>query len=247
MNKVVCVLAVCILASAGWAVGPSGASVPPVLLGKVVETLNASRYTYVLVDTGHEKIWAAAPAFTVQAGDSVSMASWMPMANFFSKSLNRRFDVLYMCDQITVGEAGSPKAPAPGMALPAGHPQVEGMAGACPSGVAANEAVANEVVAPAPGSLSIADLWSARAGLSGKTVTVRGRVVKALNNILGKNWIHLRDGTGQEGSNDLVVTTEASLTVGTKVTMSGILKTDVDLGSGYHFGMMVENATVVSP
>ena len=63
--------------------------------------------------------------------------------------------------------------------------------------------------------------------------------------ILGKNWLHLRDGTGAEGSNDLTVTTDTRAKVGALVLVTGTLSTDRDFGGGYKYALIVENARVV--
>ena len=49
---------------------------------------------------------------------------------------------------------------------------------------------------------TVAELWGQRAALNGKEVTVRGKVVKFTPEVMGKNWIHLRDGSGARGKDD---------------------------------------------
>ena len=63
--------------------------------------------------------------------------------------------------------------------------------------------------------------------------------------ILGKNWLHVRDGSGAEGTNDLTVTTDAVVKVGDLVLVTGILASDRDFGGGYKYALIVENAQVV--
>ena len=43
---------------------------------------------------------------------------------------------------------------------------------------------------------TIAELYQDKASLGGKKVSVRGKVVKVSKDIMGKNWVHLQDGTG---------------------------------------------------
>jgi hypothetical protein len=104
-----------------------------------------------------------------------------------------------------------------------------------------------EPIAPAPGGMSIADVWSQRKALDAKAVTVRGKVVKVNNQILGRNWIHLQDGSGSaaDRTNDLTVTTDASVKVGDIITVTGVLATGKDIGAGYAYDAIVENAKVV--
>jgi hypothetical protein len=73
---------------------------------------------------------------------------------------------------------------------------------------------------------------------------VRGRVVKFTAEVMGKNWLHLQDGTGSAGTNDLTVSTSGAAAVGNMVLVRGKLGTDKDLGFGYHYDVIIEDATV---
>jgi uncharacterized protein YdeI (BOF family) len=91
---------------------------------------------------------------------------------------------------------------------------------------------------------TVADVVANKAALKDKTVTIRGQVVKVSNGILGKNWVHLQDGSGSpdKGNNDIVVTTKDEAAVGQVVQASGKVRTDVDIGSGYKYAVLVEEA-----
>jgi hypothetical protein len=104
-----------------------------------------------------------------------------------------------------------------------------------------------EPIPPPAGGLSIAELWARKAALAGKQVTVRGRVVKVNTQILGRNWVHLQDGSGSasDGTNDLTVTTDATLAEGETITITGVLATGKDFGAGYVYDAIVENGKVV--
>ena len=54
-------------------------------VGNVLETMNAGGYTYVHVDNGREKIWAAAPQFEAKVGEKVSVPEGMPMKDYESE------------------------------------------------------------------------------------------------------------------------------------------------------------------
>lgn len=202
--------------------------------GKVVETMDAATYTYVLVDTGKAKLWAAAPKFNVKAGDVVTVADAMPMANYQSKTLKRTFDVVYFSGAISSAGKALTSALPP---LPAGHPGI--------GNEAKPPALELTGIKRAEGGQTVAEIYAGKGKLAGKPISVRGRVVKYNAMIMGKNWLHLRDGSGAEGSNDLVITTTATAKVGDLVLASGVLTLNRDFGSGYSFDLIVEDAKVV--
>lgn len=205
--------------------------------GVVLQTTNASRYTYVQINTGKETLWAAAPAFEVKVGDRVAVEGGMLTKNFTSKVLNRKFDELYMAGAIVpAGSAGAVQATG-AATLPEGHPVLAGMGAKVP--------VAKLAIQKPEGGKTVGEIWAGKAGLAGKTVVVRAQVVKVSTKIMGKNWLHLQDGSGAEGQNDLVVTTLAEVKVGDVVTVSGPIHTDKDFGAGYKYDVIMEDATIV--
>lgn len=205
------------------------------LSGKVVETMNTSGYTYVLVNTGTNKAWAAAPQFAVKVGDTVAIGDSMPMPNYHSKSLNRDFDVVYFASQISVNGAGG--AAMGGMAeLPKGHPPINGKA--------AGSKIDFTGIQKAKGGVTVAQIWADKAKLTGKQVKVRGKVTKFNSMIMGKNWIHIGDGTGSEGSNDLLITSQDTVKLGDTILVTGAVATNKDFGANYKYTVMIEDAKV---
>jgi len=202
--------------------------------GKVLEVLNASNYTYLRVDTGKEKLWLAGPTIQVKAGDRVFFPQGMPMPGFQSKALGRTFDLIYFVDSIDREGA----TPAKG-ALPPGHPQTAPGAG----GTVTPKMDFSKITKPAGGK-TVAEIFQEKKQLSGKKISVRGKVVKFSEQIMGKNWIHLNDGTVKEGGEDLTITTKAKSKIGDTVLVRGVVVTDKDLGSGYHYAVIIEDAEV---
>ncbi|RMF42184.1 MAG: hypothetical protein D6751_12440, partial [Deltaproteobacteria bacterium] len=188
---------------------------------------------YVQVDTGSEKIWAAAPKFNVKVGDPVVVPQGMAMENYHSKTLDRDFPVVYFVDGVMVGGEQQP-APAP-QGMPKDHPQVA---------PAATPQVDLSGITPVEGGQTVEQLYSQTDSLNGKKVSVRGKVVKVNENIMGKNWLHIQDGTGADGTNDLTVTTAATAKVGDTVVVSGTLVADKDFGYGYKYALIIEDAEV---
>ena len=206
----------------------------PAQSGTVVETMNSGGYTYVQVDTGSEKVWAAAPEFQVKVGDKVVVPQGMPMANYHSKSLDRNFEMIYFVDGVMVG--GEMAAAAAGK-MPEGHPPLTVQS-------AEQNGIDLSGIKKVEGGQTVADVFAGKAKLAGKEVKVRGKVVKFSPEIMGKNWIHLQDGTGAQGTNDLTVTTSAAAKVGDTVVVTGKLTTDKDFGYGYKYDVILEDAKV---
>lgn len=206
---------------------------PSMRAGTVTETMSAAGYTYLQVDTGEEIFWAAAPVMSVEVGDDVIVPAGMAMQDFHSSALDRDFDVVYFVDAVQVGDApvGDPQ-------LPSGHPPVGNRADAAPTSVDAVEQL--------EGGLRVADIVAGGAELAGKTVSFRGQVVKFNPNIMGTNWLHVQDGSGEPGSADITVRTSDEAAVGQTVVVRGVVATDQDFGFGYAYDVLVENATVTA-
>lgn len=224
---------------------PAVTSAPPpaageTFTGEVVETMNAGGYSYLKLQDGSKSVWAAALEFPIKTGERATVRLESPMTGFTSKTLNRTFPVIYFVSDVTrdgrsllgAGAASASSAPA----LAASH-------GAPSSGAPAGQV---EKVAPPAGGLAIADVWAKRKTLGGTRVTVSGKVVKVNNGILGRNWIHLQDGSGSESAhnNDLTVTTSTEVKMGDVVTATGTLGLDKDFGAGYVYDAIIEGATV---
>jgi hypothetical protein len=219
--------------SAAGAAAASAQSAPTVT-GPVLETMNASNYTYVRVKTDQGDIWAASGEFKIAVGDRVTLALEMPMENFHSQTLKRDFPLIYFTTRI--GREGEPLPAMP--AMMSAHGQE---AGAAPAA-----AQVTEPIQPAPGGTTVANVWANRKSLAGKTVTVRGKVVKFNGGILGRNWIHIQDGTGAaaDGTNDLLVTSDAAAKVGDVITVTGTVAIDKDFTAGYAYAVLIEGGKI---
>lgn len=97
----------------------------------------------------------------------------------------------------------------------------------------------------ADGGITIAELFSNRKDYSGKTVKIKGKVTKVNPEIMGKNWIHLQDGTIFEEEFDLTVTSDVIPETGSIVTIEGKVALDKDFGYGYTYPIMLEEAKII--
>jgi len=196
--------------------------------GPVAEVIEAGGYTYVRVEVNGESLWAAGPPTTVAVGDGIAFSTMIPMKEFHSKSLNRDFPVLYFVDSFSVqSSTAAATAPADPAAI---QP-------AAPTTTAAEPVKVEKV----DGGYTIAEALAQKAELVGKPIKVRGQVTKYTPGIMGKNWIHMVDGSGVD---DLIVTTSGTAAMGAVVVAEGALSLDRDFGYGYHYEVLMEDAQV---
>lgn len=91
---------------------------------------------------------------------------------------------------------------------------------------------------------TVAEIYSKKSELKGSLVKVHGNVVKVSQNIMGRNWVHIQDGTGSEGSNKVVFRSLNEVpAVGSVVDAQGTLEIDKDFGFGYFYSVIVEDST----
>lgn len=101
-----------------------------------------------------------------------------------------------------------------------------------------------ERVAAAKDVVKVEEVFAKKDTLNGKKITVKGEVVKFNSGIMGKNWVHIKDGSGKSGTNDLTATTKDSAKIGDKVVVTGTLAVGKDFGAGYKYEAIIEDATV---
>jgi hypothetical protein len=208
--------------------------------GKVIERLDAAPYSYLKIEAEAGEVWAAVPKTDVQKGGDIVVTGAMPMNEFESKTLQRKFDVIYF--GTVAGSAEGADAPQVA-AVDAGG----GMA-AQHAAAAAGPADAGSVKVPKASGAdarTVAEVYAQRTALKEKSVTVRGKVVKYNEGIMGLNWIHIRDGSGTAGKdNDLTVTTNDRTNVGDVILVKGTVRTEKDFGAGYSYPVIVEDAKI---
>jgi len=242
-------------AQAPAAGGPvATAAAPGGVGGKLLERIDAAPYSYLKIATPAGEIWAAVPQASVEKGADVVIDNPMPMDGFESKSLNRKFEKIYfgtLAGQGGPAQAAAPAgmppgaAPAPGQMPPGGMPP--GGMGAQHAAAAAGPSDAGDVKVPkatGANAKTVAEIHAQKAQLKEKKVTVRGKVVKSNSGIMGKNWIHVRDGSGsaEKGDNDITVTSESAASVGEVLVITGVVRVDKDFGAGYAYPVIIEEA-----
>ena len=232
MRKVLLVFVMMLCVGSAWTADTPAPAPAASIKGKVLEALDAGSFVYLRLQTKDGETWAAIAKAPVKKGAEVTIENMTIMTNFESKALNRRFDQIVFG---TIAMSGTGAAAGGDMA-------------AMHAGVAKTADVGDVKVAKAsgPDARTVAEIVARKADLKDKTVVVRGKVVKFTGGVLGKNWIHLRDGSGSatDGTNDVLVTTTDEAKIGDVVLVKGVVHLDRDFGSGYSYQVLIEEASV---
>jgi hypothetical protein len=228
--------------------------------GKVMETMDAAGYTYLNVATDAGEKWVAVNQTPVKVGEEVTYLDGMVMQNFFSKSLDRTFPEIVFSGGLVGAAPALPnlaEAPAAGTGAESfskaltsespfsAPPGAEMVTGSQKAIVPFAEIKVEK--APGENSYTVAEVFSKAVELNGKTVIVRGKVMKVSPRIMGRNWVHIQDGTGSPDANthDLVITTSLEPAADWDIiTMEGVLAANKDFGSGYSYAVLIEDATL---
>lgn len=189
--------------------------------GVVVDSLDGGGYTYLQIEDAKKKYWIAVEGLKIDKGMEVRFTEELKAKNFESKSLNRVFDEITFASNLQYRTKASETA---------------------------NLALITELVKVSPyqqkETISVAEALRERAKLNGKTIKIRGKVVKVSQGIMEKNWIHIQDGTGEGDEVGRIVFTAKDDTakIGDIVTAQGVVSVDKNFGSGYVYKIIVENA-----
>jgi len=194
----------------------------------VKEVLNATAYTYLLVTEGEKEFWIAIPKTDVEVGKAYTYEGGVEMTKFESKDLKRTFESVFFVEGLI-----DPNPPV----------VAEKAIDSTISNVTTTEL--SKGITLAKGAISLHDLFSGKDKLAGKTVILTGKVVKFMPEIMKKNWIHIQDGSSFKGSNDITITSLAKVKLDEIVTLKGTVVLNKDLGSGYKYDILIEDAVLV--
>ncbi len=236
------------------------------LTGKVVEIHNGAGYSYILLDTGSSQHWVATTQIEVAVGDELGFEDGNIMHDFPSKALDRTFPEIIFASQV-MGQSGGGHGSDPSVGQ-----SEESASGSFASALKKEKKQDNAhqassmTAVPTQGSskaampsadikvekavganaYSVEELFAKAAELNGKTVLLRAQVMKFSPQIMGKNWLHVQDGTGNpaKATHDLVVTTKATAQKGDTILLEATMKTDQDFGYGYVYNVILEDAVI---
>ncbi len=197
--------------------------------GKVIDVIQTSNYTYCKMNVSGQEYWIAINKQEVKKGQTLYFEQGLEMRDFHSQELNRNFSLLYLVQHVS----SKPQEQSSGYYTSNVEPPKP-------------KIVKNSVkIKPVKGGITIAELFAHKEKYAGKKVRIKGKVTKYNPEILGKNWAHIQDGTEYNGHFDLTVTTQEQLSQGMVVTFEGTITLNKDLGYGYFYPVIMEDAGVL--
>lgn len=191
-----------------------------------LETMTTDRYVYVRVQQGEEEYWVATAKKEIEVGKTYFFKKGLLQTNFKSKEFNRPFDTLYLVSNMVLANHGGSVINNGDELDSSPEPQIS-----------IGEKIQVE------GSIAIAEIVENREKYKNKKVQISGKCTKGNYNIMGRNWIHLKDGSKDDF--DLIITTEDHVEVGQTVTMSGTVHLGVDFGAGYAYDIIIEEGKIL--
>ena len=198
----------------------------------VEEVLQTSEYTYLLNKTANGSQWMATVKVDAKVGEIYYYKDGMEMVDFKSTELDRTFASLIFLQGVISAEEvllGAKPSSAPS-----------------PHGTPPTVPPSKDIKIDVPkGGITIEQLMANKGSYESKEILIRGKVVKYNSGIMNKNWIHLQDGSASGSENDLTVTTDMEAKVGDVITVYGTVVLDKDLGAGYFYKIILEDARIL--
>lgn len=192
--------------------------------GVVKERRDAGSYSYLYITENGKDYWIAIPVADISAGDEITFSEYMEMKGFKSETLNMTFEsVLFVEDARKKGET----------VLPNPHQMQL-------SSIPKEDIKVEKI----KDGFTIEELYSKKNDLNNRVVRVKGKVVKANLGIMNRNWFHIQDGTGKDGTHDLTIISTDEVKIGDLVVAEGTLVKNKDFGSGYVYSLVLENSSI---
>lgn len=213
---------------------------------EVAEVIHGNTYTYIKAKENSGEKWMAVSKQEIEPGEVYFYSEGLPMQNFHSKEVDRTFEEIYFVSEISktpiqkgaMGGMGS--GAMGGMGSMGGNVTAQTHQGKV--GSEQNSAITMEKSA---GEITVAQVFANRDNYSGKEIKIKGVVVKVNNEVMGKNWIHIQDGTSDNGNFDLTITSTDVAEVNDEITVSGKITLNKDFGYGYSYAVIMEEAKIV--
>lgn len=203
---------------------------PAASLGHKVEVINvvqANAYTYLEVKEDSKEFWMAiAKSTSIEDGAILYFTRALEMKNFKSEDLDRTFETIYFVQEVSDKPISMP----------------HGISSKPVMKRKSSKKDPSISIDPVSGGITIKELYANRESYNDKNVKIKGKVTKFNASIMGKNWVHIQDGTEYDNNFDLTITTQAKVKVGNLVTFEGTISLNKDFGAGYSYEIIMEDA-----
>jgi len=207
---------------------PESEKLHTVVVKEIIPTAN---YTFLNVNEGDKNFWIAINSNDKKVGETYYFIGGLLKKNFESKALNKTFDELYLVGNLVSANHGNQTK------LPDTQNENTDLTKASVSNSVAQNIVRQN------GSIKISEIVDNPKKYEGQTVQIDGECTKINMGIMGKNWIHLKDGSKDDF--DLVITSNDVAAVGDVVTIKGSVVLNKDFGAGYKYDLILENGVIV--
>ena len=98
-------------------------------------------------------------------------------------------------------------------------------------------------ITPLQGGTTVAALLADAGNLEGEAVQLRARITKVSANVAGRNWVTLQDGSSEGPAVKLLATSAEMPEPGDTVVVNGTVRNNVDIGAGYKYKVLLEEAS----
>lgn len=223
---IVIVLTSCVKNKRGTYENNQNSSVEKVFVIK--EVVQTTSYTYLKVDENSTERWVAVTRMDAKSGEKYYYDEALLMNNFHSKELDRDFETIYFINKVSSVPFSMQEKM---KSMPASHSSK-------------TKAIKRSSITLEKSSeeLSVAHIFENAEKLADTEVEIRGVVVKVNKEIMGKNWVHIQDGTSHNDSYDLTITTQDLPSKDDEVTFKGKITLNKDFGAGYVYDLIMEDA-----
>lgn len=205
----------------------------------IQEVLQAKEYTYLRAKENDSEFWFAVPSVEVGTGETYYYETVMEMNDFHSKDLNRDFKSILFLESISKEPVKKEKSKMPD--------EFESMHGGKKELKPTKPDIkkSDVTIRQESGCVSVSGIYEKKDALSGKTIRIKGVVVKFSEAIMQKNWLHIQDGSEFDGKFDLVVTSASIFAnEGDTLILEGKLSVNKDFGYGYFYDVLLEDAVL---
>lgn len=193
----------------------------------VIDSLMTDRYLYLNVNEGAKNYWISTWKMPVNIGDKLYYENGILKLNFYSKEQKRFYDTLFLVSRIAKSPFINKKS------------IVNDVIAKNKDDVINNSKLFKKNL---KNIIPLKEIITNSESYKDKIIDVAGKCIKVNINIMGKNWIHIQQQDDNGEKYELVVTSQEKVKVGEDCVFKGEVKTKIDLGAGYFYDVIVQDA-----